>query len=87
MTDDLKTDLSEIINQIISGKVDANRKFIDGVLEHIQDATHKYYLKKLTIEAMQLEAAEKEGNLQAVLHHKVMLDTYKGLLEKTFAPT
>jgi hypothetical protein len=36
---------------------------------------------------MRLELEEKTGNIQAVLHHRVMIDTYKALLEKTFGPT
>ena len=79
--------LKVLIDQIVEGRVNASRRYIDEVLEMIQDANHRYYLEKLAIEAMRLELEEKAGNLQAVLHHKVMIDTYKGLLEKTFGPT
>ena len=47
---------------------------------------YRYYLERLAIEAMRLELEEKAGNLKAVLHHKVMIDTYEALLEKTFDP-
>lgn len=79
-----KDDLGAIIDQIVEGRVSANRRFIDDVLQKIQDANHRYYLERLAIEAMRLEAEEKAGNLQAVMHHKVMVETYKALLEKTF---
>ena len=31
-----------------------------------------------------MEAEDRAGNLQAVFHHKVLVDTYKGILEKAF---
>jgi hypothetical protein len=79
--------MRDIVNQIIEGKVDANRRYIDEVLEKILDQNHRYYLEKLVIELAMMESEEKAGNKQAAFSHKVMVDTYKGILEKTFGIT
>ncbi len=34
-----------------------------------------------------MELEEKVGNLQGAFQHKVMADTYKGILEKAFGVT
>jgi hypothetical protein len=73
-----------MLNKIMEGKIDANRKYIDEVLEKIQDANHRYYLEKLVIELTMMESEEKGGNEQAAFQHKVMVDTYKGIPEKAF---
>ena len=78
------TGLRDMLNKIIEGKVDANRRYIDQVLEKIQDANHRYYLEKLVIELAMMESEEKAGNKQKAFRHKVMVDTYKGILEKGF---
>ena len=80
-------EIREILNRIIEGKIDSNRRYVDKVLEKIQDANHKYYLEKLVVELTKMEAEEKAGNPQAVFQHKVMAETYKGILEKTFGIT
>lgn len=82
---DASARLREVINQIIEGRIDANRKYIDQVLEGIMDYHHRYYLEKLAIEVMRAEAEEKAGNVQGAFRHRVMIDTYKGLLEKAFS--
>jgi hypothetical protein len=79
--------IRDMLNQIIEGKVDANRRYIDEVLEKIQDANHRYYLEKLVIELTQMELEEKAGNFQRAFQHKVMAETYKGILQKTFGIT
>ena len=79
--------IRELLNEIIEGKVDSNRRYIDQVLEKIQDANHRYYLDKLVIELTQMEAEEKAGNLQGAFRHKVLAETYRGILEKTFGIT
>jgi hypothetical protein len=76
--------MRDMLNKIIEGKVDANRRYVDEVLEKIQDANHRYYLEKLVIELAMMESEEKVGNKQAAFRHQVMVDTYKGILEKTF---
>jgi hypothetical protein len=86
-TDKEKNDLRDILNKLIEGKVDANRRYIDQILEKIQEQNHRYFLEKLVIEVHQMELEEKAGNLQGAFHHKVMVDTYKGILEKSFGIT
>jgi hypothetical protein len=68
----------------MEGKVDANRRYIDQVSEKIQDANHRYYHEKLVIERAMMESEEKTGNKRETFRHKVMVDTYKGILEKSF---
>jgi DNA polymerase III delta prime subunit len=84
---DKEKSIRDMLNQIIEGKIDANRRYVDEVLEKVQDANHRYYLDKLVIELAMMEIEEKAGNAQAAFQHKVMVDTYKGLLEKTFGLT
>jgi hypothetical protein len=78
------TGLRDMLNKIIEGKVDANRRYIEQVLEKIQDANHRYYLEKLVIELAMMESEEKPGNKKEAFRHKIMVDTYKGILEKSF---
>lgn len=73
----------EMLPKIIEGKIDANRKFVDQVLERI-DAKHRYYFQKLVIELQRMEIEEKAGNLQAAFRHKVLAKTYTDILKKTF---
>jgi DNA polymerase III delta prime subunit len=84
---DKEKSIRDMLNQIVEGRVDANRRYVDEVLEKVQDENHRYYLDKLVIELAMMEIEEKAGNAQAAFHHKVMVDTYKGLLEKTFGLT
>lgn len=84
---DKKDAIREMLNGIIEGKVESNRRYIDEVLEKIQVANHKYYLDKLVIELAMMESEEKAGNALAAFQHKVMADTYKGILEKTLGIT
>ena len=76
--------IREMLNKIIEGRVDANRRYIDQILEKIEDQNHRYFLNMLVVELQRMEIEEKAGNLQAALHHKVMAETYKDILEKTF---
>jgi hypothetical protein len=80
-------EIRNILNKIIEGKIDANRRYIDQILEKIQDQNRRYYLEKIIIEVTQMEGEEKAGNLQEAFRHKVMIDTYKGILEKAFGIT
>ena len=86
-TDEGKDDLRVILNKLIEGKVDANRRYIDQVLEKIKEQNHRYFLEKLVIEVHQMELEEKAGNLVGAFRHKVMVDRYKGILEKSFGIT
>jgi len=73
-----------ILDEIIQGKIDSNRRYVDQILEKIQDRNRKYYLEKMIIEVQRMELEEKAGNLRWAEHHKVMAHAYKGILEKAF---
>jgi hypothetical protein len=79
--------MHDVLNQLIQGKVDINRRYVDEILVKIQEQSHRYYLEKFVIEVHQMELEEKAGNLQGAFRHKVMADTYKGILEKAFGIT
>ena len=79
--------IKDMLDKIIEGKVDANRRYIDQILEQIQDQNHKYYLQKFVIELQRSEIEEQAGNLQVAFQHKVLAETYKSILEKTFGVT
>jgi hypothetical protein len=79
--------IRDILNKIIEGKIDVNRRYVDEILEKIQEQNHRYYLEKFVVEVHQMELEEKAGNLREAFLHKVMADTYKGILEKAFGIT
>lgn len=79
--------MQDILNQIIQGKIDVNRRYVDEILEKIQEQNHRYYLEKFVLEVQRMEIEEKAGNLRKAFHHKVMADTYKGILQKAFGIT
>lgn len=62
-----------MLNKIIEGKIDANRKYIDEVLEKIQDQNHRYYLEKFVIEVQRREIEEKAGNMHEVRSKQMVL--------------
>jgi hypothetical protein len=76
--------LKELLNKVVQTKIDANRRYIDQILEKIQDQNRQYYLQCLGSELREMELAEQKGQLQLVMHHKVMADTYRSILEKSF---
>jgi hypothetical protein len=80
-----KADLKDLLNKVVQAKADTNRRYIDEILERIQDQNHQYYLQRLGYELREMELAEKAGNLQLVMHHKVMADTFKSILENCFS--
>jgi polyhydroxyalkanoate synthesis regulator phasin len=84
MTPDKKRELRDLIDEAVKRKIDANRRFVDEVLERIQDQNHQYFLEKLGNELRQMEIEQKAGNLHGVMHHKVMADVYKSILERCF---
>ncbi|HEX2013834.1 MAG TPA: hypothetical protein VLA68_01280 [Nitrososphaera sp.] len=53
-------------------------------MEKIQDQNHQYFLEKLGSELGQMEIDQKAGNLQGAMHHRVMADVYKSILERCF---
>jgi hypothetical protein len=71
--------IRDMLDEIIVGRFDANRRYIDEVLK-ILDRNHRYYLEKLVIALQRMEIEEKAGNLQDAYQHKVMAETYKGVL-------
>lgn len=79
------SDLKEIINRVVQIRIDANRRYIDEILEKIQDQNHQYYLQRLGYELRELELAQKERNPQLILHHKVMADTYLSIIQNCFS--
>jgi hypothetical protein len=84
MTPDKKRELRDLIDEAVKGRIDANRRFVDDVLEKIQDQNHQYFLEKLGDELRQMEIEQKAGNLQGAMHHRVMADVYKSILERCF---
>lgn len=82
-----KIELRDVLNKIVEGKISANRRYVDQVLEMIQDRNHKFYLDKLVIELQRMELEEKAGNKRGAFQHKVLAETYKDILEKAFGAT
>jgi hypothetical protein len=81
---DEQSDLKALLNKAVSIKIDANRRYIDEVLEKIQDQNRQYFLERLGYELREMGLAEQKGQLRLVMHHKVMADTYRSILEKSF---
>ncbi len=77
-------ELRNLLDELVKQKVDANRRFIDEVLEKVQNRNHQYFLEKLGNELQQIELGKKTGNAVAVTHHQVMADVYKSILDKCF---
>lgn len=77
-------ELRNLLDELVKQKVDANRRFIDEVLEKVQNRNHQYFLEKLGNELQQIELGKKTGNATAVTHHQVMADVYKAILDKCF---
>jgi hypothetical protein len=84
MTPDKKREMRDLIDEAVKGRIDANRRFVDDVLEKIQDQNHQYLLETLGDELRQMEIEQKAGNLQGAMHHRVMADVYKSMLERCF---
>jgi hypothetical protein len=84
MSPDKKHELSDLIDKTIENKINANRRFVDEILEKIQDQNREYFLEKLGTELRQAELDQKAGNIQGVIHHRVMADVYKSIIEKCF---
>ena len=80
-------DIRDILNELIQGKIQTNRRYVDEILEKIQDQRRRYYLEKMVIEVQRMELEEKAGNTHWASHHKAMAQTYKGILEKSFGIT
>jgi polyhydroxyalkanoate synthesis regulator phasin len=79
-----KRELRGMIDEAVKGKIDASRRFVDEVLEKIQDRNRQYFLERLGSELRQMELEQKAGNMHGAMHHRVMADTYKSIVEKCF---
>jgi hypothetical protein len=84
MAPDKKREMRDLIDVAVKNRIDANRRYIDDVLEKIQDQNHQYFLEKLGNELRQMEIDQKVGNLRGATHHRVMADAYKSILERCF---
>ena len=82
--DNKKRELRDLVDEAVKGRIDANRRFVDDVLEKIQDRNHEYFLEKLGNELRQMELEQKAGNLRGAMHHRVMADVYKSIIERCF---
>jgi hypothetical protein len=81
---DEKTDLKGLLEKVVQTRIDANRRYIDEVLEKIQDQNRQYFLEQLGYEVREMELAEQKRDLQLLMRHRVMADTYRSILEKSF---
>lgn len=77
--------LSDMLNKIIQSRIDANRRYIDEVLEKMQDQNREYFLAKFAEEMRAREEAEHAGNMQKVRQHEVMAETYRSIAVRCFA--
>ncbi|HJS69067.1 MAG TPA: hypothetical protein VJ730_06555 [Nitrososphaera sp.] len=84
MAPDKKREMRDLIDVAVKNRIDANRRYIDDVLEKIQDQNHQYFLEKLGNELRQMEIDQKVGNLRGATHHRVMAEVYKSILERCF---
>ena len=73
-----------MIDRIVQSKIDANRRYIDEVLEKMQDQNRNYFLAKFAEEMKAKELAEKAGNMHKVRQHEVMAETYKSIVLRCF---
>jgi hypothetical protein len=55
----------------------------EEILEKIGDRNRQYFFDKLE-SVRQAELDQKTGNMYADLHHQVMADLYKSIIEKCF---
>jgi hypothetical protein len=84
MPDGNNAELRDLLGKIMQTKINANRRYIDEILVKIQDQNHQYYLERLGYELREMELAQQKGNLRLVMHHRVLADTYKSILENCF---
>ena len=78
------SDLLKIINEAITGKAKANRRYIDEILEQVQRRNHDYFITRYNQEVEKMVEAEKKGDLQSVVHHKTLADVYKSIIDRCF---
>lgn len=76
--------LSSMLDKIVKNKIDANRRFVDEILEKIQNSNQNYYLQKFAEEMKAFESAMAHGQTQKAARHQIMADVYKSIAEKAF---
>ena len=84
MTTDKKRELRDLIDEVLKGRIDASRRLADEVLEKVQDRNRQYFLERLGYELRQLQLEEQSGDARKAMHHRVMADAYKSILERCF---
>jgi hypothetical protein len=77
-------ELHGLLDALVKRRADANRKFIDEVLKKVQDRNHQDFLGKLENELQQMELQKRTGNAAALVHHQVLADAYKSILDWCF---
>ena len=80
-------EMRDLLNKIVEGRIDANRRYVDEILEKVLEQNHRYYLEKMIIEIQRMELEEKAGNLHWAQQHRILAEAYKGILEKAFGIT
>jgi hypothetical protein len=80
----MSENLRDLVEKLVTDRVNANRRFVDEILEKIQDQSHQYYLARFGEALEQAEIAEKTGNAPGALRYRVLADTYKSIIERCF---
>jgi hypothetical protein len=83
MTPDKKHELRDLIDDAVKDRIDANRRFVNDLLEKIQDGTTNSSLKSSGTSCGRWRPT-KAGDLRGATHHRVMADVYKSILERCF---
>lgn len=78
-------DLEDVLNNIVRAKTNVSRRYIDDILEKIQDRNRAYFLIKSAAEMKSKQLAEAAGDLFKARHHEVMAETYRSIAERSFA--
>ncbi len=65
MTPDKKRELRDMIDEAVEGRINADRRYVDEVLEKIQDQNRQYFLEKLGTELRHAELEQKAGTCKA----------------------
>jgi hypothetical protein len=73
-----------MLDKIVQTKIDANRRYVDQILEKLQNSNREYYLQKFAEEMKAFESAMALGQTQKAAQHQIMADVYKSIAEKAF---
>ncbi|HEX2614693.1 MAG TPA: hypothetical protein VHL10_04310 [Nitrososphaera sp.] len=77
-------ELRGLLDELVKRRADTNRRFIDEVLKKVQDRNRRYFLEKLGNELQQMQLEKMTGNAAALMHHQVLTDAYKSILDRCF---